>query len=550
MKLFKRYPWRAIGIICIAFLFNPVAHAVVYQYSVHEGGRTVYLWVPPSCRSVRGLIVSFKNLSEQRWLEDPQIRAAAADECLGVVWIGGGKGSALDANMGSAAGEAFVAMQRDLAQASGFPEIATAPILPMGHSAQGQFAWKFAEWAPERTIAVIPIKTVPLPADLNLRGVPLFYLVGETTEWPEFRDGRPGDRDYFWPVVRRSALAIRARDPQAMVAVAVDPGGGHFDWSEKDGLLVALFIRKACALRLPSETAGKSPSAPLLRPVAFQSGWMGDSGGVLPDRFEAAPTAQYKGPQDEAYWFFDREMAQAVAGFQGDRVQRKQQMLSVEQDGTTLPVARQGFAPLKFEPEADGIRFKLKPVFLDAMPAELIGAGTPLEHANGPIHMSVITGPARQVAADTFEMAWDREAMGGDVWIELEQTGDATRRKAVQPVKLASLQRLTAGAAQTIAFGPIADVTDETREIPLHATSSAGLPVRFFVASGPAEVDGDRIRITEVPQSGNQSIEVTVVAYQCGRMGSAEVDAVQTADPVKRSFHIARRESLKHGDRR
>ncbi len=525
------------------------ARGAVYQYQVMEGSRSVYLWVPPQCQQVRGLIVSFKNLTEQRWLEDPQVRSAASDECLGIVWIGDGQKSELTADMDGGAGEAFLAMQRDLAEVSGYPEIATAPILPMGHSAHGQFAWRFAEWAPQRTIAALPIKTMPLPEGLNLRGVPMMYIVGETTEWPQYRDGsRPGDRDFFWPEVRQSALAIRTRYPNSELGVAVDPGGGHFDWSPEMAKLVALFIRKACALRLPPEASGADAG---LRPLPFESGWLDDSGGLNPDRFAPAPSARFRGPRHKAYWFFDREMVEAVVRMQGDRRKRAHQMLSFVQDGKTLPVADMGFAALKFEPAADGINFDLHPVFLSTVPKELVGAGTPLGHASKPIKLSVITGPLEQTGPTAFRVAWSREAIGGDAWIEEEQEGDAHFRKAVQPGRV-QLPRPPETAApktgntenpitQTISFLPLADINANQGEIPLQASASSGLPVRFFVLAGPAEIEGDRLRITQVPRGGSKSIKVTVVAYQAGNSGTSSKDAKFPALPVTRSFFVTRK---------
>ena len=41
----------------------------------------------------------------------------------------------------------------------------------------------------------------------------------------------------------------------------------------------------------------------------------------------------------KAYWFFDREMAEVAARFNGDRVSRMKQMLTFEQDDRLLPVA-------------------------------------------------------------------------------------------------------------------------------------------------------------------------------------------------------------------
>lgn len=509
----------------------------VYQYSVLEGDRRVYLWVPPTCQSIRGLIVAFKNLTEQRWLEDPTVRGAARDECLGVIWIGAGSHSGLSADMGPGAGDAFLAMQRDLAQISGFPEIANAPVIATGHSAQGQFAWRFAQWAPNRTIAAIPIKTVLLPSDLDLKGVPLLYIVGQTTEWPQYRDNRIGDRDFFWPVVRNTALALRTKDRELRLAVAVDPGGGHFDWSDQLGRLLALYIHKACAARLPPHfTVSSKP--PALRAIHYEEGWLLDAGGMSPDRFAAAPVASYLGSSHEAYWVFDRETANAIEDLQGDRNPRKRQMLSFNQDGHILPVAIQGFAALAFEPDSDGITFHLVPSYLASVPVQLIDGGTALGHADEPIHLNLLTGPIVQTGPSTFAFALSRES-GADGWIEERANQTAEYRKAVQPGKI-TLKGVSVGAPQQIHFEKIESHATNRPLILLHASSDAGLPVRFYVVSGPARVDGDHLTLTEFPRSGAQQIQVIVTAYQLGRAASGSQTAIQQADPVTQQFMITR----------
>jgi len=515
---------------------SAAAQDAVYQYAVTVAHRTTYLWVPPGCASVRGLIVAFANLTERQWLEDPSVRLVAARQCLGVVWIGPGDESILNAEMKPGAGEALQETFHALAQVSGFSEIEFAPVIPTGHSAHGQFAWRFAEWAPARTIAAIPIKTIPFPQNLNIPGIPALYLVGETTEWPQYRDGRIGDRDFFWPRVRASALRMRQANPENLVGVVTDPGGGHFDWSPKDGRLLALFIEKACLARLPQRAPKNGPVR--LRPIAANQGWLTDSGGVLPDRWPPAPYADYRGNKAEAYWFFDRQMAEAAARFDGDRVTRKRQMLTFEQDGQLLPVARQGFAALKFEPERDGITFRLKPAFLPAIPPELVGGGTPLGHAGGPIHLKVITGPATQIGPDTFRVSMHRGDDGGDIWIEEENDGNQMYRKAVQPGRLEIPERLTGGAPQQIRFEPIPDVRPGAAPIRLHARSTSGLPVRFYINYGPAQMEGDRIVLAQVPKFARCPIEVEVIAYQLGRISDKFGPAVQTAEPVSERFRI------------
>jgi hypothetical protein len=135
----------------------------VYQYSAPVGGRRAYLWIPPACRYVKGVIISFSNLTERCWLEDPLIRKAAAEEGLGIIWVGGEskalpKGNAaLTADLGAGGVEALQRMMKDLALESGYPEVEWAPFIAMGHSANGQLAWRIPARMAGRTIAALPI---------------------------------------------------------------------------------------------------------------------------------------------------------------------------------------------------------------------------------------------------------------------------------------------------------------------------------------------------------------------------------------------------------
>jgi hypothetical protein len=513
--------------------------AAVYQYSIAIGSRRAYLWIPPQCVRVRGIIMSLSNLLERSWLEDPIIRQAAADEGLGIVWLGpgakgpGGSSTALTADMRSGAGEALEKMLKDLAEESGYAEIEFAPLIAMGHSANGQFSWNVPNWNADRTIAAIPIKTVPLPKSLGFEGVPLCYLVGETTEWPQYRDGRPGDRDFFWPVVRDSAIALRTANVNNLIGVVTDPGGGHFDWSVHQAQFVALYIRKACQYRLPKNAEGNGPVK--LRKIDPQSGWLTDTGGMDADQFESAPYAQYKGDPKKAYWFFDEETARAAAAFQGDRKNRLRQMLTFVQDGKQLPVAKQGFAPLKFQPQANGLTFKLEGAFLSEMPPELIGAGEKLGHAPGPIKFRVITGPAIQTGLKTFRVQFDRGGMGGPIWIQEEHPGDERYRHAVQPGQMPIPQNLTKGKPQTINFPKMENQKAGFKTIKLEAKSDSGLPVDYYVVAGPAEVEAGTLKLTPIPMRSKRPIKITIVAYQWGRTIEP---LYQTAQPVERSFTI------------
>jgi len=519
------------------------AASSVYQYSALAGSRRAYLWIPPHCSHLRGTIMAMSNLTERAWLEDPIIREAAAEECLGIVWLGDGGDTPLDANLTSAGGDALDKLFEEFAQESGYKELAIAPMIAMGHSANGQFSWNAARLHPDRMIAAIPVKTAPLPETLGFVGVPLLYLVGQTTEWPQFRDGsRPGDRDFFWPVVRDSAIALRTANLDNLIGVVTDPGGGHFDWSDHDARLVALYIHKACHYRLPKAIADGIRVK--LIPLDPHVGWLADTGGMDPDQFPAAPYDAFRGDPKKAFWFFDQETARAAVAFEGDRKNRAKQMLTFVEDGKLLPVATRGYAKLKFEPEADGITFRVHGDFLSELPPELVGAGTPLGHAAGRILFKRITGPAVQTGPNTFRLQFDRGTLDGNdrpkegaIWITEEHPGDGRYRHAVQPGQIVIPTRIAKGAPQGITFPIIQSQRAGVRALTLRATSTSHLPLAYYVVAGPAMVEGDRLLFTEIPVKSAYPVKVTVVAYQWGRMVEP---AYQSAEPVERSFLLER----------
>jgi hypothetical protein len=128
---------------------------------------------------------------------------------------------------------------------------------------------------------------------------------------------------------------------------------------------------------------------------------------------------------------------------------------------------------------------------------------------------SAWSAPARWSAGPANEDDW-----GGSRWIGREDLLESTQDQ--MPGAPGKPKEPTTEQPATV------------QEIELHATASSGLPVRFFVVAGPVELEGDRLHFTEVPGAGVRSIEVTVVAYQYGR--------IQSANPVTRSFHILRSE--------
>ena len=529
-------------ITCYSQQVFPSPYHSVYQYSVLVADKRAYLWIPPDCKHIRGVIISLSNLLERRWLEEPLVRKTAAKQGLGIIWVGPGKNSRLTADMKPGAGEALQKMLKDLAEESGYEELEFAPVLSMGHSANGPFAWNVANWKPERTIAVIPVKTVPFPPSLQFGNVPICYIVGETTEWPQYRvpdpATQPGDRDFFWPVVRESAVALRTTNENNLVGVVTDPGGGHFDWNERQAKFIALYIKKACQYRLPKTVANNTSVQ--LKKIKKEDGWLTDTGGMEADVYPPAPYSKYKGDPKKAYWFFDKETAKAAIAFNGDRTKRQRQMLTFVQNGLPLPVAQKGYAPLAFQPDKDGLTFRVEGTFLTELPNELIGAGEKLGHAPGPIQFKLITGPAVQVDSNSFRIQFDRAGMVGEIWLQEEHPGNSRYRHAVQPGRILIPGKLTNGKPQVITFPRIENQGAATKSIKLTATSNSGLPVHYFVLAGPAVIEGNALRFTQIPVESKRPIKVTIVAYQWGRTIEP---LYQSAEPVEQSFYIMQKGS-------
>src|SRR3954451_13571547 len=85
-----------------------------------------WLWIPPQCHQVRGLIIGEQTILEKLVFEDPIIRKTAARENLGIVIVFPNPWGEFDYHAG--AGGVLEKILNDLATESGYPEIAEAPL--------------------------------------------------------------------------------------------------------------------------------------------------------------------------------------------------------------------------------------------------------------------------------------------------------------------------------------------------------------------------------------------------------------------------------------
>ncbi|PTX95807.1 hypothetical protein DB354_10385 [Opitutus sp. ER46] len=494
-------------------------------------------------------MVAQDNLLEEGILEHATMRRTLAALGIAEVFVAPPRDVPFDFHQG--AGERFDAMLRALAAESGYAELSSAPVIPLGHSACATFPWNFAAWAPSRTLAVLSIKG-DAPRT-KLTGYGAANIAWEDRDI----DGVPGlmvMAEYEWLEERLApAIAYRYARPLAPIAMLAEPGRGHFDASDELVGYLAMFVRKAAEARLPaaSGATGRPEARASLIPINPRLGWLVQR--WTPDQLRsipAAPAREFRGKPGEAFWCFDREMALATQDFRADQIGKQPQLLAFVQDGAPVPQTdSHAQVQLRFHPQEDGVTFQLGATFLETVAPgapNLVRwtgrpAGTRLGHATGggAIRLSRVTGPVVQTGPQTFRIALNRlwstgDRRRGDIWLLAEHPGDATYKSAVQQAHL-RLEPNRAGAAQTITFAPIADQPATLKSLSLRASSSAGpaAKVRFYVREGPAEVDGDTLHFTALPPRAKFPLKVTVVAWQLGR---ATDPKLQSAPLVEQTF--------------
>ncbi|HLP77026.1 MAG TPA: hypothetical protein VK327_08915, partial [Candidatus Paceibacterota bacterium] len=421
------------------------SHAADWQWSVpvtpppvstNEHPRA-FLWIPPGCKIVRGVVFGHHNMEEEPVFEHPVFRKALAEIGFAEIWVA----PTFDHNFrfDRGAGEKFDAMLAALARESGYSELTNAPLVPCGHSAAASMPWYIAAWKPERVIAGVSFSGqwpyVPDP--------------GNAPEFPDHRiDSVPGlvsQGEYEWvdeTILR--GLKIRNDHPLMPLSALGCPADGHFAaLDDKIGLL-ALYVKKAAQYRLPENYSG---GAVKLNPIdVTRAGWLAEryATGKNPSA-PAAPVGKFKGEAANAFWYFDGELAKAVEAFQ-QKQRGKAALLGHVQDGQIVPQKNGTHqqVTLKFLPEADGITFKLSGAFLDTVPEgrparwahRKAGESIEVPRTTVPIEIKRICGPIQKISGDTWRVAFYRASFlndrrGNEAWLAAVWPGDGEFKRAV-----------------------------------------------------------------------------------------------------------------------
>ena len=556
--------------------------AAVYQWSIpQEPGRRAYLWIPEKCQRIRGLVVDMNNLTESAIIENAVVREACAQERVGILWIAEGSWAAsplanewgdlsglskeqqkiyndaleiakkagkqptlaqvqaqatvktMKLELARQAEEELNNMLKGLAKESGYEEVERAPLLIIGHSMTGLITWAMPYWIPERMWGAVPMTTGVRGApwenpDAKMTGVPVLYM--NQTE-PEGPDAKSVPRNYsFGPRQNTANLA----------AQVFDWGGTHFEISDEMAKLFALFVHKASKYRLADEIP--ATGYPKLKELKAEQGWLATA--LLdPQQFLMAPEPQYKGDKTKAFWFFDEEMAKAVVSHHIEDRKKKTQYVTVVSNGQKLKPLTGAFDSVKIPFESgidDGFTFKLTGAFLDTVPSKNPAEAKPAGHAaSGKVLVKIAGGGSlAQLSEDTFRFRPGNMGFNGkalNCWMVATHPGDGEYARCNQHAWLWMPEKLTQGVAQTITFGKPDNVIAGTKEITLDASASSGLPVEYYVVSGPAEVVGNKLRFTPIPPHAKMPVKVIVTAYQMGR---TTTPLTQSAKPVEQSFLI------------
>lgn len=540
--------WFLVAFFGLMVLAGGLRAGAEWQFSVptQGGDRRAFLWIPPDCDYVRGVVLGGQVILEKNMLEDPAIRAAATRAGLAIVLdMKSTIGIGTDLREGGEGRKRLQAILDGLAEVSGYREIAHAPLLTVGHSGGAIFAWHAGYAMPERVFGVIGLKAAPIgpPEGIKpqlgdggavLNNIPVLVITGQYESW-----GNPARTpEYHWRWVRGGLLDFRARGHNALMSALVEPGTGHFSWYDDLANYVAMFIEKAARARIPADRPPEGV-APVLREIPQEEGWLTDVNFFGQPRHLTAAFKDYTGDPSMAFWHLDQELARANDAFGAAHAGKKFQQITFSDGDKPLPPG--WIMEVPFRPLADGQSFCVKADFLaETSPDFSKPAPKLLTHADGPISYRLIggwSGGGRQIGPDTFRPAMDRFSWvkpSESVMVIATHPGDDRHAKYEQPAAIKHGARLKEGASNTITFDPIPD-QKEGASVGLSAKSGAGLPVDFFVIEGPATLDGDTLRITRIPPRAKRPVKVTVGASSWGR---ATDPKVQSAAPVTRSFLI------------
>lgn len=489
--------------------------------------RRAFLWIPPKCQQLRGLIVSGHNALEEGLLEDSLFRAAMTELNFGELWVTPDfePSGVFDASKG--AQTSFMEAINELAEESGYEELKYVPVVYISHSAQASSPWNFGAWNPEKALALIsfhgdsPRSTYlccnhhnPDWGNRHIDGIPGLICIG-SDEWTEFRV--------------EDSFRFMKQYPNSVISLLCNAGRGHGDFSQEDLKYLIRFIQKAVQHRMPVTWDGKNQM--VLKRIDRKNGWLADRWhrNSLPAA-GTSPFAGYGGNRDSAYWYFDEEMARWTESIYERQRNKKKQYLTMMQNGRILKKEER----LAFITDGKSFEINAKAVFTDSTYKRLSEA-----HTIEPIRLKRYSGPVQIVNDTTFRINFYRPGVlhkrATNIGLFAFAESDYLYGHAVCHFSWKMEKQLKEGKKQSIVFPKVENVPCNAVCVKLKAKSNCNLPVQYYVRSGPAYIDKGTLYISEIPVKAKYPIKITVVAWQYGSMVDPKV---QTAQAVEQSLYI------------
>lgn len=317
---------------------------------------TTFLRMPANDKPVQAVLYCHQNMTEEVLFRSPNFTSEM--DRLGVAMAFVQQGSqnwdvTVQGDNGLTCQQRFEALMQHWADSTGHPEIATAKIIPFGHSAQATFPWNFAAWNPDRTLCIISFKGDAPRTNLcgygraniewgrtrNIDRIPGLMIMGEY-EW--------------WEARLNPARAFRIMYPDSRISFLRDAGHGHFDLSLETQQYIAKFIEKSLAIPRPES-----------------------------------------GVEYDGFWYHDKEMVTLTKVHQKAFGGKYPQYVSAKLEGSLLPFNPNSHVRVKGLWTSDTLR--LEPVFVDSTHSHLTDA-----HAKTTPRAVLISGAAREVAPNTF----------------------------------------------------------------------------------------------------------------------------------------------------
>ncbi len=579
----------------------------LYQYFVPSTAAKAaptsgaYLWLPPAATRIRAVMVGIHNGLPVTILQHPTIRAVCRRHGIAQLLLtpnGSEIGPVMLKDLTfditdpqkTAVYDQYLTALATMAQR---PELLTAPIVPLAHSAYASFPFDAAMRRPQQCLAAIPIKAgmpdiyafygpggkakVP-DAALCLRDVPFLFLDSAAQETVPGRwKGSPYPQVFepnFIGKYRQDSQDNAGTDyrPRNELAGAHwDMLSGHFDLHARNFRFIADWLDAVAAARLP-EDAG----APLKR-LTLADGWLMDPrvprSGELPSTYASpARYRDFRGERAKALWFPTEALARELLAIQLDATKRQVEVFTVcDAQGAPVLLTESPMAKPS-DPTAllsgagvltiTSYHFTEPPRIClaqgrDHQPHELgnplFPGRTTLAVSDLPLHLDPNSGPIRVLAAERvrdtrgvsatrFTARLIRTRLAPDAGFQmffprLWHAGNEQFLPTGRTVEISwSLTNAAGAKDQSVTFPPIADAPLAAPRVPLAATSSSGLPVDYVVIAGPAVIVDGALVPCEIPVGARHPIPVIVGAYQVGEF--RPTGGVKPTPMVFRRFNL------------